>query len=93
VKWKRLGEVFAGMAFDGADEVDPKKRQDKLSQAMKRHGERLMQLNIIMRENPYVWVTGRKVRGFARRPDSAGEGRSERREEPPPPIPTDEPLF
>lgn len=93
VKWKRLGEVFAGMAFDGADEVDPKKRQDKLSQAMKRHGERLMQLNIIMRENPHVWLTGKKVRGFARRPDSAGEGRAERREEAPPPLPTDEPLF
>jgi hypothetical protein len=93
VKWKRLGEVFAGMAFDGADEADPKKRQDKLSQAMKRHGERLMQLNIIMRQNPFVWLTGKKVRGFARRPDSAGNARGEQREEPPPPIRMDEPLF
>jgi hypothetical protein len=81
VKWKTLGEVFASMAFDGADEADPKKRQDKLSQAMKRHGEKLMQLNVVMRENPYLWLTGRKVRGFAKRDDTAG-----RREEAPPPA-------
>jgi hypothetical protein len=71
VRWKKLGEVFAGMAFDGADEADPKKRQDKLSQAMKRHGERLVQLRVMMREAPFVWLTGRKVRGFAKRDDSA----------------------
>jgi hypothetical protein len=71
VRWKTLGEVFAGMAFDGADEADPKKRQDKLSQAMKRHGEKLMQLRIIMRETPYIWLTGKKVRGFAKRDDIA----------------------
>ncbi|HEY8066611.1 MAG TPA: AAA family ATPase [Methylosinus sp.] len=93
VRWKQLGEVFAGMAFDGADEDDPKKRANALSQAMKRHGERLMQLNIIMRENPFVWLTGKKVRGFARRSDSAGNTRGERREDPPPPVATDEPMF
>jgi len=80
VKWKLLAGVFAGMAFDGADEADPKKRQDKLSQAMKRHGERLMQLRVIMRENPYLWLTGRKVRGFARRFDSAGDDRGDSRQ-------------
>ena len=85
VKWKTLAEVFAGMAFDGADESDPKKRQDKLSQAMKRHGEKLMQMNIIMRENPFVWLVGRKVKGFATRDDSAG-----RRIEAPPPMHDDE---
>lgn len=83
VKWKKLGEVFAGMAFDGADEADPKKRQDKLSQAMKRHGEKLMQLRIMMRENPFVWLTGRKVRGFAKRDDSAeGKRRDETTQSP-----------
>lgn len=85
VKWKKLGEVFASMAFDGADESDPKKRQDKLSQAMKRHGEKLMQQNIIMRENPFVWLVGRKVKGFAMRGDSAG-----RRFDAPPPMHDDE---
>lgn len=83
VRWKVLGEVFAGMAFDGADETDPKKRQDKLSQAMKRHGERLMQLRVIMRENPFLWLTGRKVRGFARRVDSAGDDQWNTRPEAP----------
>ncbi len=73
VRWKLLGEKFAEMAFDGADEEDPKKRANALSQAMKRHGEKLMQLNIIMRQNPMVWLTGRKVRGFSRRADSASE--------------------
>jgi hypothetical protein len=87
VKWKLLGEVFAGMAFDGADEADQKKRQDKLSQAMKRHGERLMQLRVIMRENPFLWLTGRKVRGFARRSDSSGDNHGDRRPEAPPPDP------
>ena len=74
VKWKDLGAVFAGMAFEGADEEDPKKRQNALSQAMKRHGERLMQLRIIMRESPFVWTTGKRVRGFGRRQDSADGG-------------------
>jgi hypothetical protein len=33
------------------------------------------------------------ARGFARRADSAGNARGERREDPPPPVATDEPMF
>jgi hypothetical protein len=82
VKWKTLAEVFAAMAFDGADETDPAKRANKLSQAMKRQGEKLMQQNVIMRENPFVWLTGRKVKGFAKRDDSAGRRAAEAPEPP-----------
>ncbi|MBS4018749.1 MAG: AAA family ATPase [Dechloromonas sp.] len=85
VHWRVLAEKFAEMAFDGADEEDPKKRANALSQAMKRHGEKLMQLNIIMRQKPFVWLTGRKVRGFSRRADSASE--KSRPSEAPPPSP------
>jgi hypothetical protein len=71
VRWKAVAEIFGKLAFDGDAEADPKKRADKISQAMKRHGEKLMQLRIIMRENPFLWLTGRKVRGFSMRSDSA----------------------
>lgn len=85
VRWKAVAEIFAKMAFDGETETDPKKRADKVSQAMKRHGERLMQQRIIMRENPYMWLTGRKVRGFGNRPDSVAsrEKAAEREQNPP----------
>ena len=69
------------MAFEGADEADPEKRANALSQAMRRHGARLMQLNVIMRENPYLWLTGRRVRGFSKRDDTA-----DRRDQLPPPA-------
>ena len=81
VRWKLLGETFAGMAFEGADEEDPAKRSNSLSQAMKRHGERLMQLRIIMREKPFIWLVGRKVKGFAKRYDTV-EANADRRPEP-----------
>lgn len=90
VHWRSLAGKFAEMAFDGADEEDPKKRANALSQAMKRHGEKLMQLNVIMRQKPYIWLTGRRVRGFSRRADSASE-KSRANEAPPPdPGPSDQ---
>ena len=66
VRWKFVAEAFGRMAFEGADEADPQKRQNAISQAMKRHGEKLMQQRVIMRENPFIWLTGRKVSGFSR---------------------------
>jgi hypothetical protein len=92
VKWGLLGETFAGMAFDGADETDAKKRQDKLSQAMKRHGEKLMSLRVIMREKPFIWLTGRKVRGFSKRYDTAGEGEARRQDPAPAQAPEQSPI-
>lgn len=67
VRWKFVAEAFGRMAFEGADEGDPQKRQNAISQAMKRHGEKLMQLRVIMRESPFIWLTGRKVSGFSHR--------------------------
>lgn len=64
VRWKHVTAAFAAMGFEGETETDPIKRQNKISQAAKRHGERLMSLRVIMRDNPFVWLTGRKVRGF-----------------------------
>ena len=65
VRWKYVTAAFAALGFEGDAETDPVKRSNKIAQAAKRHGERLMSLRVIMRENPFVWLTGRKVRGFA----------------------------
>lgn len=64
VKWRHVLQTFGAMGFEGEGEADPKKRQDRVSQAAKRQGEALMQRRIIMRETPFVWLTGRKVRGI-----------------------------
>ena len=63
VKWKHVLGAFAKLGFAGEGEDDPKKRQAALYTAAKRHGEALMADRIIMRETPFVWFTGRKVRG------------------------------
>mgnify|MGYP001766545658 CR=1 FL=1 len=72
-RWFKHGDNRGGGVLDMIDEekglkggeADPVKRSNKIAQAAKRHGERLMSLRVIMRENPFVWLTGRKVRGFA----------------------------
>jgi hypothetical protein len=65
VDWRRVAEVFGKLSFE--DEPDHAKRAGNIRQAMKRHGEMLLSRRIIGREKPYVWLTGRKVRGMPRR--------------------------
>lgn len=62
-QWAHVRAAFAALGFEGDAGDDEKKRAAVINQAAKRHGEKLMQLRIIMREAPYVWLTGRKVRG------------------------------
>lgn len=88
VRWSFVTQIFAAIGFEAEQETDPKKKADKVAQAAKRAGERLMQLRIIMREKPYVWLTEKKVRGF---------GRADRREAPRepndrPPPPDEDPY-
>lgn len=64
VQWKHVLSAFGRLGFAGEGEGDPKKRQAALYTAAKRHGEALMADRIIMRESPFVWFTGRKVRGI-----------------------------
>ncbi len=80
VQWKRVVESFAGMTFVGTDEPDESKRAKMIAAEMKKQGEKLISMRVIMRETPYVWLAGRKVRGFSNNPGGA----TARRDDPPP---------
>lgn len=71
VKWEHVRKVFEAMTFEGEGEEDAERKAAKIRQALKRHGEYLMSRQIIGRANPYVWLTGKKVRGFRRSGDAA----------------------
>ena len=64
VEWKHVRTAFAAATFEG-DGEDEEKRASRIKQALKRHGTSLLSRQIIGRADPYVWVTGRKVAGFA----------------------------
>jgi len=81
VHWKRVVEAFAGMTFVGTDEPDEAKRAKMIAGEMKRQGEKLISMRVIMRDSPYIWLAGRKVRGFSNNPGGA----SARRDDPPAP--------
>lgn len=66
VRGDKVRSIFELMTFEGDDETDPDKKAAKIRQAMKRHGEWLMSRQIIGRQSPYIWLTGKKVRGFRR---------------------------
>ena len=70
VRGDKVRAAFELMTFEGDDESDPEKKAAKIRQAMKRHGEWLMSRQIIGRQSPFIWLTGKKVRGF-RRPGDA----------------------
>lgn len=62
VEWGHVRAAFEKLDFQ--DEPDAAKRAAALRQAAKRHGELLMSREVIMKEGKFVWLTGRKVRGF-----------------------------
>lgn len=64
VDWRHVRETFEKLAFDGEGETDADKRAAAIRQALKRGGETLLSKQIIGRKKPYVWLTGKKVRGF-----------------------------
>lgn len=68
VEWSHVRTAFEAMSFEGddepADEAARKRRGEAVKKAMARYGADLHAKLIIGRERPYVWLTGRKVRGF-----------------------------
>lgn len=74
VEWKRFVSAYDSIAFDGAetDGETPKERERRKNarnQALKRTGESLMRKGIIAREAPWVWLTGKPIKGYRRRSD------------------------
>jgi hypothetical protein len=70
VRGEKVRAAFEAMTFEADGETDPEKKAAKIRQAMKRHGEWLMSRQIIGRVSPFIWLTGKRVRGF-RRPGDA----------------------
>lgn len=69
VEWKLVMQAYDSLSFDEVDEAnesadDRTKRLGARRQAMKRSGESLMRKGIIGREMPYIWLSGRRVKGY-----------------------------
>jgi hypothetical protein len=75
VEWKQVMKAYDSIAFD-ADETEnetPEAREKRLAarrQALKRSGERLVRKGLIARENPWVWLTGKAIKGYRRQTDN-----------------------
>ena len=82
VKHTDVRKRFETMAFEG-DGEDADVRYSKIMKAIQRHGAKLFSQNIIDRQTPYIWLTGRKVRGFGKPPGVAERS----------PAKTDDELF
>ena len=63
VDFTHFREVFAATSFEGADEADPKTRANTIRKAIKRNGEKLMAAGVIGRKDPYIWRTGKAIKG------------------------------
>jgi hypothetical protein len=61
VKWKEVSVQFRALSFD---EGDDEATAEAIRKAMERHGTALLKDNVIGRSNPFVWLTGRRVKGF-----------------------------
>ena len=54
---------FRRMTFEGQDD-DPDKAADAIRKAIQRHGSYLMKHGVIRKNGNYIWLTGKKVKGF-----------------------------
>ena len=70
VRGEVVRQIFETMTFEADGETDPKKRLVAMRKAMQRHGEMLLKWNIIGRASPYIWLTGKRPKGF-RMPDAS----------------------
>ncbi|WP_245407594.1 AAA family ATPase [Rhodopseudomonas faecalis] len=61
--WKAAYQAIDPAASDDDDE---KTITDRVNKALKSGGAKLMQYGVIKRDNPFVWLTGKPVRGFER---------------------------
>ena len=85
VEWKSVVKAYDALSFDTAeteneDVESRKKRMDARRQAMRRSGESLLKKGIISRDDPWIWLTGRRIRGMRGGPDAPG-GNAPPREE------------
>jgi hypothetical protein len=66
------------------DDDDDRKRKEQIKKAMQRAGATLLKFGIIGRDNPWVWWTGKPVRGFAKQeivPPAAATNQPQENEE------------
>ncbi len=81
----QMTSFFTRMTLEGHDIVDAEKRGDVVKKALASHGAFLLSKGIIARENPYVWLTGREVRGIrTSRFANTGRGEQAQPDMPPP---------
>jgi len=71
VEWKLVIKAYDSIAFDadgseGETDEAKEKRLNARRQAMKRSGERLVRKGLIAKENPWVWLTGKPIKGMRR---------------------------
>lgn len=68
VEWKWVKEQFEAKTFEAEDD-DKDKRAERIKKALSRHGAYLLKWRVIARDRAHdkawVWLTGRKVRGFS----------------------------
>ena len=76
-KWR---EEFAKITNISRDDGDDRAFAKKLDAALGKAGERLMKFKIIDRMNPYLWLTGKAVRGYPDTFPPAGESYVDRTE-------------
>lgn len=69
VDWKNVATAYDGLTFDddGSETESDEAREKRLAarrKTLSRCGESLMRKGIISREKPWVWLTGRKIKGY-----------------------------
>ena len=69
VEWKLVAKAYDSIVFEDEDDAEEtederEKRMARRRKAMSRAGESLMRKGIIGREKPYVWLSGRRVKGY-----------------------------
>lgn len=68
VDWKAVAEAYDGLTFDDTGEEESDEAREKRLAArrktLSRCGESLMRKGIISRAKPWVWLTGRRIKGY-----------------------------
>ena len=91
--WQRVREVYSDdpedIKADETPEMAAERRANNLRQQVRRSSEYLYQRGVIGKNDPWIWLTGKKVRGFEEAPglgDAARPRRSKRKDDPQPPA-------
>lgn len=78
VEWKAVVKAYDALSFDTSeteneDAETRKKRMDSRRQAMRRSGESLLKKGIISRDEPWIWLTGRSIKGMRNAPSQSDD--------------------